>query len=205
MKRLISALALASLAASASALSIVATPAPGGNTGITPGLPGATVDVVIPGFSAVNGFIGSLSAVNPPGAVMYTYLGREAAATNTFFNLGGSSQTITTASAVGTTSLQSANGLLDFYFTSSLNGTLVYNGFAGNSEPTFAIFNGGNSGYDYVLGFSDSGAAHDLDYDDMVIGVTAVPEPETYMMMLAGLGAMAFVARRRRPQAGAQG
>ena len=28
--------------------------------------------------------------------------------------------------------------------------------------------------------------------------VTAVPEPETYALMLAGLGALAFVARRRR-------
>ncbi|HMW23123.1 MAG TPA: FxDxF family PEP-CTERM protein [Burkholderiaceae bacterium] len=30
------------------------------------------------------------------------------------------------------------------------------------------------------------------------VSVTAVPEPETYAMMLAGLGALGFVARRRR-------
>lgn len=30
------------------------------------------------------------------------------------------------------------------------------------------------------------------------VGVAAVPEPETYAMMLAGLGLMGFVARRRR-------
>ena len=30
------------------------------------------------------------------------------------------------------------------------------------------------------------------------ISVTAVPEPETYAMMLAGLGAIGFLARRRR-------
>jgi len=30
------------------------------------------------------------------------------------------------------------------------------------------------------------------------LSVTAVPEPETYAMMLAGLGALGFLARRRR-------
>jgi len=30
------------------------------------------------------------------------------------------------------------------------------------------------------------------------LSVTAVPEPETYALMLAGLGAVAFVARRRK-------
>lgn len=34
--------------------------------------------------------------------------------------------------------------------------------------------------------------------DYNVVNVTAVPEPETYALMLAGLGAVAFVARRRR-------
>ena len=33
------------------------------------------------------------------------------------------------------------------------------------------------------------------------LSVAAVPEPETYAMFLAGLGALGFVARRRRTQA----
>jgi PEP-CTERM motif len=44
---------------------------------------------------------------------------------------------------------------------------------------------------------------NDGDYDDMVIGVkvtAAIPEPETYALLLAGLGAVAFVVRRRRPK-----
>jgi hypothetical protein len=41
----------------------------------------------------------------------------------------------------------------------------------------------------------------DFDYNDMAVkveSITAVPEPETYAMLLAGLGAMGFVARRRQ-------
>jgi hypothetical protein len=36
--------------------------------------------------------------------------------------------------------------------------------------------------------------------DYILSSVTAVPEPGTYAMLLAGLGALGFVARRRRPQ-----
>ena len=38
---------------------------------------------------------------------------------------------------------------------------------------------------------------------DFQLNVSAVPEPETYAMMLAGLGMMGFMARRRRQQASA--
>jgi len=50
------------------------------------------------------------------------------------------------------------------------------------------------------LGFNDSYRG-DADYDDFVVGVNfvaaPVPEPQTYAMLLAGLGLIGFSARRR--------
>jgi len=41
----------------------------------------------------------------------------------------------------------------------------------------------------------------DFDYNDMAVkveSINAIPEPETYAMMVAGLGVMGFIARRRK-------
>ena len=44
---------------------------------------------------------------------------------------------------------------------------------------------------------NDIGNDHGLAIDDLSFSVTAVPEPGTLALMLAGLAAVAFVARRR--------
>lgn len=57
------------------------------------------------------------------------------------------------------------------------------------------------SGSSMVLRFEALGTSDSLGSSlDRVSVTSAVPEPESYALMLAGLGAMALVARRRRAQ-----
>ena len=62
------------------------------------------------------------------------------------------------------------------------------------AEPTGLYFDKFNPGLAYVnVQHPDSGV-------DRLIAIQAVPEPETYALMGAGLGLVAFMARRRRQQ-----
>ena len=70
----------------------------------------------------------------------------------------------------------------------------VLGSFAGTVFTPFTL--GGT--YDLILGFND-GMRVDSDYDDIVVGLkeAAIPEPEAYLLMLAGLAAVGFGSRRR--------
>ncbi|HEY3633581.1 MAG TPA: PEP-CTERM sorting domain-containing protein [Caldimonas sp.] len=93
-------------------------------------------------------------------------------------------------------------------------------GFFFQSSPTAPIYysldqlNASDPRPDRVVAFQDGTTTNwlfsyedgdattgDFDYNDMAVkveSIAAVPEPETYAMLLAGLGAMGFVARRRK-------
>ena len=143
------------------------------------------------------------------GDLTATFLGFEALDTDTFtFSLASgtlSNKGALNASISGPVSA----GALNFTFADLFQGTAIGNGqnlgdftsyavlgsFAGAVFTPFTL----GGAYDLILGFND-GLRVDSDYDDMVVGlkVVAIPEPETYALLMAGLGAVGFIARRRR-------
>ncbi|HEY0268192.1 MAG TPA: PEP-CTERM sorting domain-containing protein [Methyloradius sp.] len=155
------------------------------------------------------------------GTVTFTFLGSDASYTN-YFNVAGVTVFNTQATPVGSTfsELVSGNGVLNFsFYTAGANYTVTNaqnlagkdNGY-GKNEGTFGIVSGDDdkgtkingTAYQYLLVYNDPVKGGDKDYNDMVIGVnftkyvptTSVPEPETYMLMLMGIGLIGFMAKR---------
>jgi hypothetical protein len=192
MKRLISAIALAGLASAASAQLVVT-----GSTAKTfSGYDGEPASVTGVLNSGVQGTLTSLSS----GTATFTYLGNESGNVNQF-NFAIGNQSLTEGSLLGSSiSGLIGPGALKFSFTDLSTASTFSNGtlaiaYISNLATKYGSFQ-------YVLGFNDNGSS-DGDFDDFVVGVNitpAIPEPQTYALLLAGLGAVVFVAvRRRRP------
>jgi hypothetical protein len=175
--------------------------------------------------SAPNVSLGKLTLDNA-AKVTYTYLGSEAGYDNNFWiQIVDGALVFSTrnnappaATTIGTSiTVNSAAGDLDFTFEGSDNkfakngGTwsadtsigLIKNTVGGSADAvgSYTVTSGLAAGktFQYIIGYNDS-AAGLTDWDDMVIGINIapIPEPETYAMLLAGLGLMGFVARRRK-------
>lgn len=144
------------------------------------------------------------------GTLTATFLGFEALNRDTFtFSLANA--TLNNRMALGSTIAGFVNaGMLNFTFADMTGGSVGNGGNPGVDFNSYAVLGdfsqtgvftpdtlGGT--YDLILGFND-GLRVDADYDDIVIGlrIVPIPEPETYALMLAGLGALGFISRRRR-------
>ena len=155
--------------------------------------------------------LGYLSATGP-GTTTYTYLGQESGFKDKLLTLGSPTKTLT--EQAGTEGIQSisdgiaAAGNLAFEFEGDVGKFAVNGPASGWAFGTSIGLIGSNmtvlgKPYQFVLGYNDSAGSAALgDWDDFVIGVnfvpSAVPEPETYALLLAGLGAVGFLTRRRR-------
>jgi hypothetical protein len=195
----------AALLATAGAASAALTPTGGSEVHFT-GYDSATVSTDPQNAGLRNAQLVSDDALDE---LTITFLGKDAGHVNQLFFDGELAFDNLAAPLATYTTLQGA-GVLDFAFKDTHGGATVPNGgnpgtFASyvvlgtfDAAGAFSPYTQGGK-FDYVLGFNDSWI-YDTDYNDLVIGinVTPVPEPETYAMLLAGLGIMGFVAGRRR-------
>lgn len=85
-----------------------------------------------------------------------------------------------------------SNGTQLASFTGASSGTTAY----GQDVSTY--FNFYADGSDLVTSVTFASSNNAFETDNFAYTVTAVPEPESYAMMLAGLGLMGFIARRRK-------
>jgi hypothetical protein len=151
---------------------------------------------ILPVGSAVS--LGHLDFTGPGSqTVTYTYLGQESGFIDKFHNtLNGTK--LLESNSVGTSisSVVSTPGPLSFKFEGD-TGKFAVNGGHWDKGTSIGLIGThmliGSTTYAYVLGYNDSaGTKHLGDWDDFVIGVSAVPEPETYTMLLIGLGLIGF-------------
>jgi len=185
---------------------------------------GGTPDVQVsdPGGNVVpvgvTGYDGASLDVLLGGPLLFTYVGDGNASYENVFTIGGHSFDTKTSTPGDSFIVNLAAGVPSFTF--SANKTVsIGNGQAGllagpgyENVSVFYAFSGSSSllspatsGNALWLGFSDGGGISGLcglipcdnDHNDLVVQVSAVPEPATWLSLAAGLTLFGLMAGRR--------
>jgi hypothetical protein len=167
---------------------------------------GGEHDVInVGGIDATGGVFGQLSALKDTTFAV-TFLGFEATRTNFYVSNG--------TSVVGSANFDAtigqtfffdvAEGVIDFGFrgpeVTALNTDINNQRIAYiTNDGSYIDANTGNP-YSFLIGFND-GDEIDGDYDDYVVGVSAVPVPAALPLMASALGAFGIARRRNKAKA----
>lgn len=144
------------------------------------------------------GYNGQLTALKDT-AFTITYLGKEASNQN-FFLQSGSFYFNTDTAVVGQSyQFQITAGVIDFGFTG--NGGLTAENKVGgqNINNIFYLLDFSNLGT-FNIGFNDGGSS-DIDADDLVVRVSAVPVPAALPLMASALGIFGLARRNKAKKA----
>lgn len=137
-----------------------------------------------------------------PGSEATPSVTTAASSLATFANLANQI-TLNVYSATGTLLEQhvAASGLTLNQVASGLGGSGLVFGLSAAEQTTLAATMAANAGNEiFTVGatFANAQGGPETISAARLTQVAAVPEPETYALMLAGIGALGFVARRRR-------
>lgn len=145
------------------------------------------------------------------GNVSVTFLSSDASYVSDLFVTGKSDKIFNNKSATLGQTFDlgnfAANTAITFSLSVNNTGYQFYSGLASTNPDNFvhaAIHSLGNNVVS--IGFEDLFGGGDKDYNDVIFSVTnavatnvaSVPEPQTFAMLIAGLGALLVASRRRK-------